>query len=966
MRDAHDISARRASKAFRAQLLGAAGLLLTAVGLAVASNWALPAQAQIAVRNQGYVPYSEAPIYYRTRELTDPVAVLQKEIEAGKAELVYDEKDHGYLKSVLKLLKVPVASQTLVFSKTSFQYLKISPEHPRALYYNDDVYVGSVHDGKTIEIVSFDPMQGAVFYLVDEQKVDKPVFQRAELDCTQCHIAAGTRGVPGVLLRSVYPTPRGGLTSGAPSFITDQKSPLKERWGGWYVSGPLAKGSMANSAVAADAPAADPGAAPSFPLSPLGKTFDSAAYLAPTSDAVSLLVLAHQAQMHNLITLTNYQTRLALHALAQKAGEGAAAAPAPTLDALPEAARNQIQKPAEQLLRHLLFVNETPLGGLDAKQVIGASAFAREFAARGERDSKKRSLRDFDLHDRIFRYPLSYLIYSSAFDTLPEPAKGYVYHRLLQVLSGQDQSPDFAGLTPKDRQAILSILLETKPNLPEEWRDFARAQPLARGRPAARPLPGEQLVPNPFSQRRSMRNTDMKHLLRAAAVAAILSAGGAAFAAEPSAAIQPVVGQWDAVLSRNGVEIPFRLDIKGDGSTVQGVFYDGFEPYDGTTSASFENGKLTLNAEHYLTTITATLNDGKLVGGVTQQNRESSAKYDFRATRHVAAVASAGASKAPSIAGQWIIPLETPSSKGEKAFRFVTQQRGDEVAASILRIDGDTGAYTGAYKDGKWVLSHFDGSRPGVIVVTPQADGTLRIQQQVDRPGAVEATKVAANNEYATGAQPDGRYAAALTAYRTDSAQAKALPAPEDFLTHTTARDPNETFAFNFPDINGKLISNDDPRFKGKVVLAIVTGTWCPNCHDEAQYLVKLDKKYRDKGLAIVALSFEEPEQQAGFQRAKAFINKYGVKYTYLFPGAPAEMWEKVPQLNHLDTWPATVFIDRSGKVAAVHSGFASPASGAFHAQLEQEFTTRIEELLAQNAKTNVAAAAPVATAKLD
>lgn len=441
-------------------------------GLAVAAGClALPVQGQIAVRNQGYIPYSDAPINYRSQDLTDPVALLEKQIEAGKVTLTYDA-DQGYLRSILSLLKVPVESQTLVFSKTSFQYPKISPEHPRALYYNDDVYVGKVHQGNAIEIVSFDPRQGAIFYLLDEQKVDKPVIQRAELDCTQCHIAAGTRGVPGVLLRSVYSTPTGTLTPRSPSYITDQESPLKQRWGGWYVSGALGSATMANGIVA-DAPAgaAPQGGAPQ--LTSLGRPYDPAAYLAPGSDQVALLVLTHQAQMHNLITLTNYQTRLALYAL-QKAGtrtDGVA------LEALPEATRRQIEKPADQLLHHLLFINETKLG-LDAPQVIKTSAFAREFAAQGVRDGKGRSLRDFDLHDRIFKYPCSYLVYNAAFDDLPEPAKGYIYHRLLQVLSGQDRSAEFASLAPADRQAILSILLETKPGLPAEWQDYARAQHL--------------------------------------------------------------------------------------------------------------------------------------------------------------------------------------------------------------------------------------------------------------------------------------------------------------------------------------------------------------------------------------------------------------------------------------------------------------------------------------------------------
>ncbi|MDB5740690.1 MAG: hypothetical protein JWP16_1730 [Alphaproteobacteria bacterium] len=449
----------------------------------------------------------------------------------------------------------------------------------------------------------------------------------------------------------------------------------------------------------------------------------------------------------------------------------------------------------------------------------------------------------------------------------------------------------------------------------------------------------------------------MKTFLKLATLSTLLLGSSAAFAADAG-----VAGRWDAVLTKGGTEIPFRLDIKGSGADLQGVLFDGSKPYDGTTSASFKDGKLTLNIEHYLTTINANLKDGQLEGSVSAQNRETSAQYGFKAVRHVETAAAA--TNAPSIAGTWIVPLDAPSSKGEKAFRFIAQQNGAEVDATLLRIDGDTGSYSGTFKDGKWVLGHFDGGRPGVITVTPAADGTIKIEQQVARPNVTQASytteaKAAAPaaNAYGTDATPDGRYAKVLTAWRLDVAVAKGLPAPEDFLTHTTARDPNEKFTFNLPDLNGQQVTSDDRRFKNKVVLAIVTGTWCPNCHDEAQYLVKLDKKYRDKGLSIVALTFEEPEQQGNFTRARAFIKKYGVKYTYLNAGAPAEMWEKVPQLNHLDTWPATVFIGRDGKIDAVHSGFASPASGEFHAQLEQEFTTRIEKLLAQ--KVTASAAQP-------
>ncbi|WP_263378189.1 hypothetical protein [Granulicella paludicola] len=457
--------------AHRKRLSAALCLLL---GSAVSGGWvAWHAAAQIAVRNQGYVPFSDAPINYRSEDLHDPVALLQQRLNEGKAKLSYDPQ-FGYLKSVLKELKVPVESQTLVFSKTSFQYKKISPEHPRALYFNDDVYVGKVHDGKAIEIVSFDPVQGAIFYLLDESKVEHPAFQRAELDCTQCHIAAGTRGVPGVLLRSIYPTETGTQALNSRTSITDQESPLSERWGGWYLTGVKQPATgMANAVVQQTATSTTEPGATSVNLTRLALgTFNHASYLSDESDVVAHLVLAHQTQMHNLITLTNYRTRIALYKAAKRQN-----ATDPNAVQLTDEDREQFQRPAEQLLRYLLFAKEASLSAESASFDTN-SAFAHEFSAHAARDGHGRSLRDFDLHHRIFRYPCSYLIYSDAFDNIPEPAKGYIYHRLLAVLTGQDTSADFAALTEQDRSNILEILLATKPSLPEEWKTYAKTNHL--------------------------------------------------------------------------------------------------------------------------------------------------------------------------------------------------------------------------------------------------------------------------------------------------------------------------------------------------------------------------------------------------------------------------------------------------------------------------------------------------------
>jgi thiol-disulfide isomerase/thioredoxin len=408
-------------------------------------------------------------------------------------------------------------------------------------------------------------------------------------------------------------------------------------------------------------------------------------------------------------------------------------------------------------------------------------------------------------------------------------------------------------------------------------------------------------------------------------------------------------GRWTATLkSATGVEIPFRLDISGEGDQAIGTLFNGRDPKT-TSSARIKDGKVTLNFEHYLTSIQAEVKengelDGTIISlrkttrsqgplgnqqyaGTENQAAAASRAYNaglpFHAKRYVTPTAKQAAN-VPQIGGVWEVAQETP--KGEKAWRIIVEQTGSEILATVLRIDGDTGGLTGEWQDGKFVASHYDAARPGLIVLTPQSDGSLNVKLNAV-PRIVE-----------------------FTAYRPEVARAKGLPEPSNFLTHTTVRDPNEVFAYSFPDVNGKTISNDDPVVKGKVVVAVVTGTWCPNCHDEAQYLVQLQKKYGEQGLQVIALDFEEEDQLQSLTRVKAFIKKYGVPYPYLIAGTPAEMWDKVPQAVNLNTWPATFFVGRDGKVKAVHSGFAAPASGPYHVALKEEFTSIIEGLLKEKA----------------
>ncbi len=399
-------------------------------------------------------------INYLSAPLHDPIARLQQRLESGEARLEYDPA-RGYLPSLLAALRVPVSSQMLVFSKTSFQARRISPETPRALYFNDNVYIGTVQRGYVLEISSVDPEQGAIFYTLSQQKSENPRFERNE-ECLQCHYSPRTLGVPGHVVRSVYTASDGFPIFRAGTFDTDHRSPLSERWGGWYVTGSHQPHiHMGNVVLEDEDHPEELDTAAGANLTDLTERLDTSAYLSPHSDIVALMTLEHQTGMHNLITRTNYETRMALHY--QKLMSGLLGSPSKELTA---STLRRIRGPSDELVQYMLFAEEAPLEG----QIEGTSGFAAEFAARGPRDRQGRSLRDFDLTRRMFKYPCSYLIYSEAFEALPSEAKNYIYERLWAVLSGQDKSETFARLSGPDRQAIREILLETKAGLPDYWR----------------------------------------------------------------------------------------------------------------------------------------------------------------------------------------------------------------------------------------------------------------------------------------------------------------------------------------------------------------------------------------------------------------------------------------------------------------------------------------------------------------
>jgi len=417
----------------------AAGLLMSAAAcLAELGDTVSPSPDHPAIGYFNYLKHS----------LRDPVSELNRKLQQGAVQLQF-ENGTGYLRTVLEALHVPIESQMAVFSKTSLQFARIEPTNPRTIFFTDAVAVAWVRGG-FIELASHDPQMGVIFYSLEQDHVGRPEFLRRD-DCLRCHISEVSLGVPGMMVRSRYTT-----TDGMPKLIyggyaTDHRSPLEERWGGWYVTGDAGKARHMGNAVVTDDGPESMVTDRTLHVKSLAGKFDTAAYVSPHSDIAALLVFDHQMYMTNLLTRVGWETRAALY---DKRRDLAV----------------RLRENATELVDYLLFVDEAPLAG----RIEGTSGFAERFGGQGPRDSRGRSLRQLDLETRLLRYPCSYMIYTEAFDSLPAEARTAIYRRMWQILSGAEKAGKYARLTLADRQAVVEILRETKKGLPEYFQAVTR------------------------------------------------------------------------------------------------------------------------------------------------------------------------------------------------------------------------------------------------------------------------------------------------------------------------------------------------------------------------------------------------------------------------------------------------------------------------------------------------------------
>jgi thiol-disulfide isomerase/thioredoxin len=428
-----------------------------------------------------------------------------------------------------------------------------------------------------------------------------------------------------------------------------------------------------------------------------------------------------------------------------------------------------------------------------------------------------------------------------------------------------------------------------------------------------------------------------------------------------TAAPAAITGIWQGNATiRGGAQVPIAIRVSGSGADLKLALLNGPAAHPDEVPASsvtFDGTHLVASYDYFARKLDATLApDGTLTGTYGSASAGGrGAPTPFTLTHVAKETDPAGAPGAPDIRGSWWIA--TKSAKGESAWEFRVDPPAPNtpvIKTVIQRIDGDTGGLWGTWNGTSYVVGHFNAAGAALYSVTPQPDGTLLIKNLAGAPGGAGGRRGAADQASATpAASPAPAPASAdLIARRPEEAKKENLPAPTESTQQTTVKDPTVPFTFSFPDLNGKVVANTDPQFRGKVVIVAIGGSWCPNCHDEAPLLVALYKKYHSKGLEIVNLDFEQGDPDTDTARLKAFIAHYGITYPVLVGGTTDQLAEKIPQGVNLNCWPTSFFLGRDGRVKETHAGFAGPGNTAGHEQLVRETTALVEKLLAEPAPT--------------
>ncbi len=387
------------------------------------------------------------------------------------------------------------------------------------------------------------------------------------------------------------------------------------------------------------------------------------------------------------------------------------------------------------------------------------------------------------------------------------------------------------------------------------------------------------------------------------------------------AASEDLHGTWRATLASPGGPLPFELFFGADGASAQIINGSERMPVDVRRS----DARVRVDIAVYDATITATLaDDGRsMVGRWRKTTRTGESSLPFAATRGFSHrfVPALATGTSTTVSGIWRVTFT--DNDGPYVARGELEQSGPIVRGTFLTATGDFRFLEGRFEGDHLRLSTFDGAHAFLFTADLQADGSLK--GDFWSRDVYHATWVASREAPGASNLPDP--------FREVSAKAGAK------LRGT------------FTDLAGAAVSLEDPRFAGKVLLVDVFGTWCPNCNDLAPLLARWHRRYRDRGFEVIGLAYELTGDDARDRRQVAeYKRRYGLAFPLLLAGTSnkSDAAKTLPMLSAIKSYPTSIFVDRTGAIRRIHSGFAGPATGRHHLELIAAFEREIEALLAE------------------
>lgn len=407
-----------------------------------------------------------------------------------------------------------------------------------------------------------------------------------------------------------------------------------------------------------------------------------------------------------------------------------------------------------------------------------------------------------------------------------------------------------------------------------------------------------------------------------AAGALVLAAGGCEKTVEPTVTPEPQLktGYWQATIALPGGNIETGIEISRDGGALRASLVNGQERVK-INEVSFSDGELLLRFPAFNNEIRARLQNQKLEGALTLVKRFGATDtMPFTAVFGNAERSANTTAPRHDLSGRWAVRFHNEDGSDDVSIGEFAQ-RGSRLFGTFLNPNGDHRFLAGHVRGNDFRLSTFDGAHAFIFSGSIAADGSIQ----------------------------DADFWSGNTWHQKWSAVRNQNVGLPDAYSRTWLKPGYTRFEFSFPDENGEMVSINDEKYAGKVVLVTIVGTWCPNCNDEARYLAPFYKEYRGRGLEIVALMFEHFEDHArAAAQVKQFRRKFGIEYDTLIAGISdkTEASKTLPALSAILAFPTTVFIDRGGRVRNIHTGFMGPGTGEHYVKLQQEFRTLVTGLL--------------------